>query len=267
MAARAGRPRLGPDYGRGGISLRYDSGRRLPAETINLWLDAIAKHVPVRSVQAIADIGCGTGRFSRVLARRYRATVFGVDPSATMLASARRTARSRRLKFIRGAAEDIPLPDGSCDLVFLSQAYHHLSDEIQAGAEFKRLLKPRGFLCIRNSTTENLGSYLYHRFFPGALRFCRRLLPSRARVSRAMRKAGFDLAFRRAVQQVFAENHAEYARKIGLRTLSDLTAMPDRQFHAGLNRLETYCREHDTDEPIREDIDLFVFRPSSRTSR
>ncbi len=42
--------------------------------------------------------------------------------------------------------------------------------------------------------------------------------------------------------------------------------MPDRQFRAGLKRLEAYCREHDTGKPVREDIDLFVFRPSSRAS-
>ncbi len=195
MVSKSGRsgPRL--DYGRDGINLRYDSGRRLPTETINLWLDAITKHVPVGSVQAIADVGCGTGRFSGVLAHRYRAKVFGVDPSARMLSSARRTVRSRRPRFIQGVAEEIPLPDASCDMVFLSQAYHHLSDEARAGTEFRRVLRPRGFLCIRNSTIENLGSYLYHRFFPGALRFCRKLLPSRARVKREMRGAGFDLAF------------------------------------------------------------------------
>ncbi len=266
-ASKAGRPRLGRDYGRDGINLRYDSGRRLPTDTINLWLDVITRHVPVRSVQAIADVGCGTGRFSRLLARRYRAKVFGVDPSSTMLASARRTGRYQRMKFMKGSAEDIPLPDGSCDMVFLSQAYHHISDEARAGAEFKRVLKPRGFLCIRNSTTENLGSYFYHRFFPVALRFCTKLLPSRAQVKRAMRSAGFDLDFHGAIQQVFAENLAEYARKIGLRTLSDLTALPDRQFHAGLKRLETYCRNHDSGEPVREDIDLFVFRSSGRDSR
>jgi ubiquinone/menaquinone biosynthesis C-methylase UbiE len=126
MAAKAERSRPGLDYGRDGINLRYDSGRRLPTETVNLWLDAITSHVPVRSVQAIADVGCGTGRFSKVLARRYRAKVFGVDPSAKMLASARRAVRSHRLEFIKGAAEDISLPDDSCDMVFLSQVYHHL---------------------------------------------------------------------------------------------------------------------------------------------
>jgi ubiquinone/menaquinone biosynthesis C-methylase UbiE len=258
---------LGLDYGRDGIHRRYDEGRRLPTETINLWLDAITRHVPIRSVRAIADIGCGTGRFSKVLARAYSAQVLGVDPSARMLASARRTARSRRLRVIQGAAEDIPLPDGSCDMVFLSQVYHHLSSEHRAAEEFKRILSPHGFLCIRNSTTENLGSYLYHDFFPGALRFCRKLLPSRAQVTRTMRNAGFALIARAAVRQVFAENLAEYARKIGLRTCSDLAALPDRQFRAGLRRLEAYCREHDTGEPVREDIDLFVFRRSSRASR
>jgi ubiquinone/menaquinone biosynthesis C-methylase UbiE len=260
MVSRSERSRPGLDYGRDGINLRYDIGRRLPTETINLWLDAITKHVPVRSVQAIADVGCGTGRFSKVLARRYRAKVFGVDPSPRMLTSARRAGRYHRLKFMKGMAEDIPLPDGSCDMVFLSQAYHHLSDENKAGTEFRRILRPRGFLCIRNSTTENLGSYLYHRFFPGALRSCTKLLPSRVQVTKAMRGAGFNLVFRGAVRQVFAENLAEYARKIGLRTLSDLTAMPDRQFRAGLKRLDAYCREHDTGEPVREYIDLFVFR-------
>jgi len=267
MASKAERSGLGLDYGKDGLHLRYDEGRRLPVETINLWRDAVTKHVPVRSVRAIADIGCGTGRFAKVLARAYSATVFGIDPSAKMLASARRTARSRRLRFTKGVAEEIPMPDGSRDMVFLSQVYHHLSSERRAAAEFRRILRPRGYLCIRNSTTENLGSYLYHRFFPGALRFCRWLLPSRAQVTRAMRNAGFGLVVQTAIRQVFAEDLTEYARKIGLRTCSDLTALPDRQFRAGLKRLEAYCRERDTGEPVREDIDLFVFRCRNRSVR
>ncbi len=267
MAPRAERSGLGLDYGRDGVHLRYDKGRRLPTETINLWLDAITKHVPVRSMRTIVDIGCGTGRFSGFLSECYSAQVLGVDPSARMLASARRTALSRRLRFVQGVAEDIPSPDGSCDMVFLSQVYHHLSNERRAAAEFRRILRPRGFLCIRSSTMENLGSYLYHDFFAGALRFCRKLLPARAQVKKAMRNAGFDLVFRTAVRQAFAENLTEYARKIGLRTLSDLTTLPDRQFRAGLKRLEAYCREHDTGEPVREDIDLFVFRLPSQASR
>lgn len=263
MAHKAGRPGLGLDYGKGSIPLRYDDGRRLPDETINLWLNAITRHAPVSSVRVIADIGCGTGRFSKVLARAYPAMVFGVDPSARMLASARRATSSRRLRFVQGKAEAVPLPDRSCDMVFLSQVYHHLSTERRAAAEFHRILRSRGFLCIRNSTRENLGTYLYHRFFPGALRFCKKLLPSRARVTETMWKAGFVLIDQTAIRQVFAGDLAEYARKIGLRACSDLAVLPNRQFRAGLKRLQAYCREHNTHEPVREDIDLFVFRRGS----
>jgi len=37
----------------------------------------------------VLDLGCGTGKFARVLAERGLARVWGVDPSAEMLAEAR----------------------------------------------------------------------------------------------------------------------------------------------------------------------------------
>ena len=62
------------------------------------------------------DVGCGTGRSAVALAA-HCARVYGVDPSPAMLAEA--TAHDR-VTYREGAAEALPLPDRSVDVVTLA---------------------------------------------------------------------------------------------------------------------------------------------------
>ncbi len=44
------------------IADNYNEARLLPAETMQMWLDAIGDVVPKKDVSTIVDLGCGTGR-------------------------------------------------------------------------------------------------------------------------------------------------------------------------------------------------------------
>lgn len=246
-------------YDKTDIPPRYAQARKLPKETITLWLSTISKYVPSNSIDTIIDIGCGTGRFTQELAYHFSARVYGIDPSSKMLKEAIENVISTKVKFLQGSTEHIPLNDDFSDLVFLSQVYHHIQDRSRAFSEFKRILKKKGILCIRNSTTENLDTILYLRFFPQALKMDFDYLPSRKEVINLLCINGFKVKGHEIVRQKFADNLTEYFNKVKSRALSDLVNLADCDFNYGLSKLETYCEEHDTEAGLYEDMDLFIF--------
>lgn len=93
------------------------------------------------------DMGCGTGTFAIALAsRRADATVVGVDGDAEILGLARAKAGAEDIDWQDGLAQEIPLADGSADVVTMSLVLHHLlpEDKRRALGEVKRVLKPGG---------------------------------------------------------------------------------------------------------------------------
>jgi SAM-dependent methyltransferase len=64
------------------IPVAYDRGRDHGPEVLELWMDVLASTLGTDRVSTIVDLGCGTGRFSEGLARRFDACVVGIDPSA-----------------------------------------------------------------------------------------------------------------------------------------------------------------------------------------
>ena len=84
------------------------------------------------------DLGAGTGRVTRELARRFE-HVFAVEPDERM--------RALHGEAVAGSAEAIPLEDASVDAVFVGEAFHWFDPEA-AIPEIARVLRPRGGLAI-----------------------------------------------------------------------------------------------------------------------
>ncbi len=247
------------DYDQSDISQDYDQARKLPAETLALWLETIAEHAPPAEVQIAVDVGCGTGRFSAGLAGYLGAKVLGLDPSAKMLAQARQTHANDRMSFVQGTAEAMPMLDQSADLLFLSMVIHHFPDKPGAFGQFARVLRPGGYLAIRTVALETLDGYPWLRCFPEAWEIKRGRAPSRGDIFRWARASGLERSVHFTLQQRFAHSPQEYLAKIGRRGLSSLKAIPDQAFADGLARLEVYCRD-EMNGPADEQIDLFIFR-------
>jgi SAM-dependent methyltransferase len=101
--------------------------------------------------RSIVDLGCGTGLLTRSLARPGR-TVFGIDPSATMLDYACRQPGADAVTWIRGDAAAIPLT-GRADLAICTgNAIMHLSqEELSAALEsLAATLRPGGTLSFES---------------------------------------------------------------------------------------------------------------------
>ena len=97
------------------------------------------------------DVGIGTGLVARQAADILGdpRMVTGLDPSPGMLQSAKLPPG---VALFEGRAEEIPFPDASFDFLSMGYALRHISDLSVAFAEFRRVLKPGGRLCILEIT-------------------------------------------------------------------------------------------------------------------
>jgi malonyl-CoA O-methyltransferase len=108
--------------------------------------------------RVVLDLGAGTGRLTRELARRYpRARVVALDLSAGMLREARRHQWLwRRFERVCGDALRLPLKDASIDVVFSSLMLQWCEPLDAALAQVRRVLKPGGFFAFSTFGTDTL---------------------------------------------------------------------------------------------------------------
>jgi SAM-dependent methyltransferase len=91
----------------------------------------------------VADIGSGTGIFSRQIAPRV-GTVHCIEPNGEMREySAGYLADLGNIRIAPGTAESTGLPDSSVDVVTAAQAFHWF-DRDRTRKEFTRILRPGG---------------------------------------------------------------------------------------------------------------------------
>ncbi|HZA74364.1 MAG TPA: methyltransferase domain-containing protein [Propionibacteriaceae bacterium] len=83
--------------------------------------------------EAVLDVGSGTGTMTRTLAALVspegRATGVEPDPKLRELA-ANRVASVPGAGFVDGLAADLPVADGSADLLWCERVLQHLADEV-----------------------------------------------------------------------------------------------------------------------------------------
>src|SRR6266478_6272377 len=179
------------DYDQTDIATSYDKARALAPETRQLWQDLLSAHIDRSAVSLIIDLGCGTGRFSELLAAHFEARVIGIDPSRKMVDQARLKPATGNVVYRQGAAEALPLPDACADLVFMSMVFHHFADPAAVGRECRRVLRQRGHVCIRNTTREN--DFPHRHFFPALQPLIEAALPARGDIRATFAAAGFTL--------------------------------------------------------------------------
>ena len=110
-------------------------------------LDLLKKMCGLTPDSVIADIGSGTGIFTRMLLQNGN-RVFGIEPNADMLMAAEKLLASfPRFTSVAGAAETTTLTDYSVDFITAAQAAHWFDRE-RARREFVRILKPRGWTVL-----------------------------------------------------------------------------------------------------------------------
>jgi ubiquinone/menaquinone biosynthesis C-methylase UbiE len=114
-----------------------------PREAIDFLLD-----LGLNQESRIADVGSGTGILTELLLEHV-GQVYAIEPNDEMRAAAvARLGVHDRFVSVAATAEVTTLPNRSVDLVTAAQAFHWF-DTTRSLAEFRRILRSPGRLCLR----------------------------------------------------------------------------------------------------------------------
>ncbi|MEX2284948.1 MAG: methyltransferase domain-containing protein [Gemmatimonadota bacterium] len=100
--------------------------------------------------ERVLDVACGTGVVARLAAERVgpAGSVSALDVNPAMLSVARSIPSAIPIKWYETAAESIPLPDNSFDVVFCQLGLQFVGDKAAALREMHRVLRPGGRLYV-----------------------------------------------------------------------------------------------------------------------
>lgn len=107
----------------------------------------------VKAGMIVADIGAGTGLFTRLFADSVGTAgkVYAVDISRPFVENILRTSREQGFVNVEGVVnsdKDVSLPANSVDIAFLVDTYHHFEYPVSMLASMRRSLRAGGSLII-----------------------------------------------------------------------------------------------------------------------
>ena len=107
---------------------------------------------------AVLDVACGPGNFTRSFARAVgeAGVVVGLDASLSMLERALQEGVPPNVAYVRGDATRLPFADEAFDAVCCFAALYFISDPLRALDEIARVLKPGGRVAIMTSVSRGL---------------------------------------------------------------------------------------------------------------
>lgn len=106
----------------------------------------VIEALALKKDEVIADIGAGSGYFTRRLAR-HSAKVFAVDLDAKLLEKAKGSSPAN-VETIVAAADDPKLAAARVDTIFICDVLHHIEARPAYYAKLKAALKPGGRIVI-----------------------------------------------------------------------------------------------------------------------
>lgn len=115
--------------------------------------EALLRAAQSLQLGAFAEICCGGAEGVALLKGRIGAGV-GVDISAAMLSSARKSHTEEKFLFVQGDATRLPLASGAFDSVVMLGGIHHVNDRRALFGEIARILKPGGRFLFREPVSD-----------------------------------------------------------------------------------------------------------------
>jgi SAM-dependent methyltransferase len=156
-------------------------------------IETVLQHLAAIGLQpdpdgVVLDFGCGVGRLTQALARRFRSCV-GVDISQEMITRANALNQYGHCRYVVSATPQLPCEDESCSFLYSNLVLQHVDRRFAVSylREFTRVLAPGGVLVfgVQDSfATPDLASSLTR---------LRHILHPRSRVRAWFKRSGGDM--------------------------------------------------------------------------
>jgi len=207
------------------------------------------------------DVGCGNGRYTRLLAQHIgqRLNLVATDASQEMLNVL--AADSPEFQAHCSNAEALPLASGEYDFITTFNAVHHF-DIPRFFAEARRLLKPNGLLFIYTRTPAQNAQTIWGKCFP-----LFNQVETRLRGVGDLLSMAIDSEFAAADIEIFRYGRAaslqELVRRARSFHYSTFRLIPEENFEGCIGAFERIVREVHADPDRVKWIDgnvLLVFR-------
>lgn len=239
------------DYAR--IASTYDRFRGSESETVTLWVPMLRKFGEIEKGSRVLDLGCGTGRFARRLARI--GTVTGLDRSAEMLREARSKPGPR---WVMGDAASLPFRDGSFDCALAVMVFHQFDRKVPVVREIRRVASRVVVVTVDMQRRE---ANVLDEAFPHLAEVDRRRFPRIGDLERLLERAPYgSVSVHREVLHRRSRPE-DLIEKVRNKYISTLDLLPEGEFRQGLEFLE---RELPTRHPDGYEQDLaFTFLVAS----
>ncbi|HET6989327.1 MAG TPA: class I SAM-dependent methyltransferase [Kribbella sp.] len=242
----------------------YVAGRGITPEEVRRWTTSIAAYLPEQRPLPFLDLGSGIGRLTPGLADEFQGPVYGVEPSDRMRETAERIAAHPGVTYLKGSAEDIPLPEASVDGVLMFLSFHHFSDQLKALQEVHRVLRPGGVAVLRSQFADLMPDLFWYDYFPSAREVDAGMFLTLGQSQQVARQAGLvpddELVWMTAEEP--RTLRATYER-IRLRALSTFEHLPEDELEPGFDRFAADAvREPDRLMPVHSAATLLLRRPS-----
>jgi ubiquinone/menaquinone biosynthesis C-methylase UbiE len=157
-----------------------------------------------------------------------------------------------------GAAEQIPLPDDSCDVALLSNVLHHVRDIEACSSELERVVRSRGLILLRGSLRGARVAFL--DYFPTARPIALEQSPPAPDVIAAFTGRSFEHVATERIQQQTAPSLRAFYERVQMRAISTLELISDAEFEEGVARMRSRADRETTPRPVVAPVDLLVFR-------
>ena len=117
-----------------------------------LQVDRVVQSLGIKPGERIADIGSGSGLFTRPLAAATgpQGVVYAIDIDADLLKYVEKTAQEKSIANIRtilGATDDPKIPE-PVDLIVIIDTVHHISNQAAYLPGLRKYLRPGGRIAI-----------------------------------------------------------------------------------------------------------------------
>lgn len=215
----------------------YAAGRGMTPDEVSRWTAAFAAYLPEERPLRILDLGSGSGRLTPGLAEKFHGPVYGVEPSDRMRAAAEEHAEHPGVTYLKGSAEEIPLPAASVDAVLMFLSFHHFPDQLKALREVRRVLAPGGAAFLRSQFADRMPDLFWYDYFPSAREVDAAMYLTVGQAANLAREAGLEAADEPVwVSSEKPRTLRETYDRVKLRALSTFEHLPPEELEPGFER-------------------------------